>query len=33
VIQPVIDGRETSYYEWLYAGRIDFTRQYGAIQR
>lgn len=33
MIQPVIDGRETSYYEWLYAGRVDLTRQYGAIQR
>ena len=33
VIQPTIDGRETSYYEWLYAGRVDLARQYGAIQR
>ncbi len=33
LIQPIIDGRETSYYEWLYAGRVDLTRQYGAIQR
>ncbi len=32
-IQPVIDGRETSYYEWLYAGWIDLTEQYAAIQR
>lgn len=33
-LQPVIDGRETSYYEWLYAGRFDFHRQqYGAIHR
>src|SRR3989338_3310469 len=33
LIQPTIDGRETSYYEWLYAGRVDLARQYGAIQR
>jgi alpha-amylase/alpha-mannosidase (GH57 family) len=32
-VQPVIDGRESSYYEWLFAGRIDLSRQYGAIQR
>ncbi|MBI4597949.1 MAG: hypothetical protein HY737_06075 [Candidatus Omnitrophica bacterium] len=33
LIHPVIDGRETSYYEWLYAGRCDLTQQYAAIQR
>ena len=33
LIHPVIDGRETSYYEWLYAGRLDLTRHYTAIQR
>ncbi len=33
LIHPTIDGRETSYYEWLYAGRIDLTQQYAAIQR
>ncbi len=33
LLHPVIDGRETSYYEWLYAGRIDLTQQYAAIQR
>ena len=33
VIHPVIDGRETSYYEWLYAGGIDLKQQYSAIQR
>ena len=32
-IRPIIDGRETSYYEWLYAGRIDLRQQYAAIQR
>lgn len=32
-IHPTIDGRETSYYEWLYAGRIDLTHQYSAIHR
>ncbi|MBI3330966.1 MAG: hypothetical protein HYZ96_02510 [Candidatus Omnitrophica bacterium] len=33
VLHPAIDGRETSYYEWLYAGRIDLTQQYAAIHR
>ena len=33
LIRPTIDGRETSYYEWLYAGRIDLKQQYSAIQR
>ena len=33
LIHPCIDGRETSYYEWLYAGRIDLKQQYSAIQR
>jgi len=32
-IHPTIDGRETSYYEWLYAGRIELTQQYATIQR
>ena len=32
-IHPTIDGRETSYYEWLYAGRIDLRQQYTAIHR
>ena len=32
-ISPVIDGRETSYYEWLYAGHIDLRQQYSAIHR
>ncbi|MBI4341408.1 MAG: hypothetical protein HY598_03905 [Candidatus Omnitrophica bacterium] len=32
-IEPVIDGRETSYYEWLYAGRVDLRQQYAAIHR
>ncbi len=31
--QPTLDGRATSYYEWLYAGRIDLLRQYGAMHR
>jgi len=26
-IHPIIDGVETSYYEWLYAGRVDLTPQ------
>ncbi len=33
VIRPAIDGRETSYYEWLYAGRVDLKQQYSAIHR
>ena len=33
MIHPRIDGRETSYYEWLYAGQLDFRRQYAAIHR
>ncbi len=33
LIHPVIDGRETSYYEWLYAGRLDLKQQYSAIHR
>ncbi|PIQ83742.1 MAG: glycoside hydrolase, partial [Candidatus Omnitrophica bacterium CG11_big_fil_rev_8_21_14_0_20_63_9] len=32
-ITPTIDGRETSYYEWLYAGLVDLTQQYAAIHR
>ena len=32
-IQPTIDGIETTYYEWLYAGGIDLRKSYGAIQR
>ncbi len=32
-VHPTIDGRDTSYYEWLYAGRIDFAHEYAAIQR
>ena len=33
IIRPTIDGRETSYYEWLYAGRLDLKQHYAAIQR
>lgn len=33
LIHPTIDGRETSYYEWLYAGKIDLKRQYSSIHR
>lgn len=32
-IHPTIDGRESSYYEWLYAGVIELKQQYSAIQR
>lgn len=30
-IEPVIDGKVTSYYEWLYAGRIEQTRTGSAM--
>ncbi len=33
LIQPVIDGLDSSYYEWLYAGAVDLRQQYGAIHR
>ncbi len=29
----IVDGRETSYYEWLYAGKLNLKQQYSAIQR
>ncbi len=32
-LSPTIDGRESSYYEWLYAGRLDLRQQYAAIHR
>ena len=32
-IHPTIDGVETTYYEWLYAGCIDLRKGYAAIQR
>ncbi len=32
LVRPTLDGRETSYYEWLYAGRINLRRS-GAIHR
>ncbi len=30
-IEPVIDGRATSYYEWLYAGRVEQSQAGGAM--
>ena len=33
VITPTIDGLDTSYYEWLYAGRLDLRKHYAAIHR
>jgi len=30
---PTIDGLETTYYEWLYAGRMDLRKGYAAIHR
>ncbi len=32
-LSPILDGRETTYYEWLYAGRIDFHKHYGSLHR
>jgi len=32
-IHPTLDGLETSYYEWLYAGRLDLRKGYAAIHR
>ncbi len=32
-IHPSIDGRETSYFEWLYAGKIELRKQYAAMHR
>jgi len=32
-ISPTIDGLETTYYEWLYAGRLDLRKGYGAAHR
>jgi alpha-amylase/alpha-mannosidase (GH57 family) len=32
-VSAVIDGRETSYYEWLYAGYADLRKGYGAAHR
>ncbi len=31
-IRPTIDGRESSYYEWLFAGRLSLTSPSGAMQ-
>jgi len=32
-IHPTIDGLATTYYEWLYAGRLDLRKGYAAIHR
>lgn len=32
-MRPMIDGRETTYYEWLYAGRIVLRQQESAMHR
>ncbi len=32
-ISPRIDGLETTYYEWLYAGRVDLRKDGGAMHR
>ena len=32
-IHPLIDGLETTYFEWLYAGRVDLHKGYAAIHR
>lgn len=31
-LTPVIDGRETDYYEWRLAGWVDFAKGHGAMQ-
>jgi alpha-amylase/alpha-mannosidase (GH57 family) len=33
MIHPTIDGRETTYYEWLYAGWVDLRQHYAALHR
>ncbi len=32
-ITPIIDGVETTYYEWLYAGHVDLRKGYSAAHR
>jgi len=32
-VHPKIDGLETTYYEWLYAGRIDLRKGYTTAHR
>lgn len=32
-IRPTIDGLDSSYYEWLYAGALDLRKSYAAIHR
>lgn len=32
-VRAVLDGRQTTYYEWLYAGSVNLKQSYGAIQR
>ena len=32
-ITPTLDGVETDYYEWLYAGQLDLRKHYAAIHR
>ena len=32
-IRPTIDGLDTNYYEWLYAGRLDLRKGYSAAHR
>ncbi len=33
MVEPVIDGRDTSYPEWLYAGRVNLRHQYATLHR
>ncbi|MBI3088093.1 MAG: hypothetical protein HYY91_04325 [Candidatus Omnitrophica bacterium] len=32
-VHPAIDGLETTYYEWLFAGYLDLRKGYAAIHR
>lgn len=32
-VSPTIDGLDTTYYEWLYAGRLDLRKGYAAAHR
>ncbi len=32
-VHPIIDGLETDYYEWLYAGYLDLHKGYSAAHR
>ncbi len=33
LLHPTIDGQETSYYEWIYAGYLDLRKGYASAHR